>query len=295
MEKSLNMRRLPSSVCLLLCLSLLVCILLCSATPSVFAESGGAGSQSLEYYVSDAAGILTQDQWQRLESAAESVSQQYGCGVYIITVDDYTRYISGSVQRCAEAFYSNYGLGFGENRNGSLLFLSMADRDYWLLAYGAEAHSAFTDYASNWLSDQFLDDFRSNDWSGGFADYIQGCEHLLALSAAGTPMDVPQQTEHEGDTGMGPIVTIFAPLLTALGVTQGMKRTMKPVRRKTSAEDYIVPGGIDLRLKRDVFVNRTVSRTVIHTENRSPGSHGGGFSGGTTVNSGGFSGHGGKF
>jgi len=78
----------------------------------------------------------------------------------------------------------------------------------------------------------------------------------------------------------------------SFGACEGMRHRMKPVKTQSRADEYIVPGGIHFNLKRDVFVNRTVSRTVIRTENRD--SHYGG-GGGTTVNSGGFSGHSGKF
>ncbi len=273
---------------------LLVCILF-TMPASAEETQDMSRSQGLQYYVSDAAGILSREKWENLEHEAERVSQQYGCGVYIVTVQDYRDYISGSVRNCAEAFYSQYGLGLGENRDGSLLFLSMADRDYSLIAYGPGAHYAFTDYASGWLAEGFLDNFRQNDWYGGFSDYIKGCEQLLSRAASGNPLDQPQSNRSGVDHGMGALITALVSSLTALGVCQGMKRKMKPVRQKTSAEDYVVRGGIDLRLKRDVFLNRTVTRTVIRTDDRNTGSHSGGHFGGTTVNSGGFSGHSGKF
>ena len=81
------------------------------------------------------------------------------------------------------------------------------------------------------------------------------------------------------------------PSIHADFIPEGMKRQMKPVGRQNRADEYVVPGGIHLSLKRDVFLNRTVTRTVIHTENRDSSSGGGG----TTVNSQGFSGHSGKF
>ena len=167
----------------------------------------------------------------------------------------------------------------------------MAERDYCLIAYGSDAHYAFTDYGKEVLENSFLDDFKRNDWNGGLADYISGCEELLSKAAEGKPVDV----QYESRSGIPPEVStgiiIGVPLLVSFGACEGMKRRMKPVKPQNRADEYIVPGGIHLSLKRDVFVNRTVSRTVIRTENRDS-TYGGG---GTTVNSGGFSGHSGKF
>ena len=35
---------------------------------------------------------LTDSQWEDLEQRAQQVSEEYQCGVYMITVDDYTDY-----------------------------------------------------------------------------------------------------------------------------------------------------------------------------------------------------------
>ena len=56
----------------------------------------------------------------------------------------------------------------------------MAERDYSLIAYGSDAHYAFTDYGKTVLENGFLDDFRRDDWNSGFSDYISGCEQLLS-------------------------------------------------------------------------------------------------------------------
>ena len=125
-----------------LTLILLLAIMLLSGT-SAMAES----TQELPYYVSDTAGLTSSDQWQKLESAAESVSERYGCGVYVVTLQDFRDYGSySSIRSFSEDFYNRYRMGLGQNRNGILLVLSMAERDYCLIAYGSDAHYAFTDY-----------------------------------------------------------------------------------------------------------------------------------------------------
>ncbi len=257
---------------------------------TAFAEEQG----SLPYYVSDVAGLLSVDQWQNLENEAQQVSEKYQCGVYLVVLDDYRNYRSGNEDywTFSQNFYKSYGLGMGEDKNGILLIMSMAERDYSILAYGSSAHYAFTDYGKQVLENSFLDNFRQDDWYGGFRDYISGCADLLARADANQPLD-EQYTDRTGinDT-VGMLVTVCVPLLAAFSSCEVMKRKMKPVDCRTTAEEYIVPGGVNLSVKKDIFVNRTVTRTVIRTENRDSGGTGGG---GTTVNSGGFSGHSGKF
>ena len=83
--------------------SVLLALCLLLAPMTVFAESNAQLN-----YVTDDAGILTDSQWEDLEQRAQQVSEEYQCGVYMITVDDYTDYSTESVYT-ADAFgpYTN--------------------------------------------------------------------------------------------------------------------------------------------------------------------------------------------
>lgn len=272
-----------------LCALTLTLLMLLSLSAAALAAGE---TETLEYYVSDAANILTSQQQQSLEKAAREASEKHACGIYIITINDFRDFGFSSVDACAEGFFNHYQMGLGNERNGILLLLSMNDRDYALKAHGGAAHEAFTDYGSYRISDSFIRYFRQNDWYGGFADFITNAEDFLTRAAAGNPVDVPQQQSQGISPGISIAMIIGIPSLIAFGCCEGMKRKMKPVKKSGTADDYLVQNGIHLDVKQDVFVNRSVTRTVIRTE-RSSGGGGGG--GGTTVNSGGFSGHSGKF
>ena len=248
-------------------------------------------NEGYRYYVSDVARVFEEDDWQRLERAAQQTSEKYGCGVYIAILDDYKTYGTyASFWDFSEAFYTRYRYGMGEEKNGILLILSMKERDYSLIAYGSDAHYAFTDYGKEVLEESFLDDFRHNDWYEGCRDFLNGCEEMLAKAARGEPVDVDYESRNGIPDTVSTAIVVFVPLLAAFGSCEGMRRQMKPVSRKSRADDYILPGGINLNIQRDTFVNRTVTRTVIKNESRDD--FGGG---GTTINSHGFSGHSGKF
>jgi len=173
-----------------------------------------------------------------------------------------------------------------------MLLLSMDDRDYSFIAHGDFANAAFTDYGKEQLAQEFLDDFRYDDWYGGFSDFISECDRYMALSAEGAPIDVEPEPEREpslaGAVGVGAAASAAISGISC----QGMKSKMKSVRQKREASTYMAAdrSGIDMRASHDRFVNTTVTRVRI-AQQRS----GGGGGGGTTVNSGGFSGHSGKF
>ena len=152
-------------------------------------------------YVTDDAGILYDSDISALEERAAAVSEQYGCGVYIVTVEDFTDYSDAYyVDDFGEELFSSYDLGLGDGNCGILLILSMAERDYGLVAHGDFANTAFTDYGKDALAEYFLDDFRNDDWYQGFADYIDGCAEFMRRAADGQPVDIwDESPDDSGD------------------------------------------------------------------------------------------------
>ena len=168
--------------------------------------SVSAAADSSGVYVYDDAALLTQEEYDTLNEAAAAVSEQYGCGVYVVTVDDMADYIDpDAVTETGEtgmAAFTEYawdalGLAASHDSNGIMLALSMAERDFQMLAHGDTANAAFTDYGKYIMQDEFLDNFREDDWYGGFADYIAACGRYLEANANGTPIDVEPSDETE--------------------------------------------------------------------------------------------------
>ena len=247
---------------------------------------GGAALASGEMavpYVTDAAGLLTQDEVLSLEAQAEQIAEYYGCAPYILVVENYRDYEDTyDVLEAGMNLYERWGLGYGPEKNGLLLMLSMAERDYALVTNGSVTHQAFTDYGQEALREQFLDNFHNDDWAGGFRDYLDGCAWLLEQARNGTPYDV-----NTAPKGFNPLILVI-PLVLALAVCLVLTGQMKTAKRKTEAGDYMVPNGVEMRVVQDIFTHRTVTRQVIQSENKGGG-------GGTTINARGFSGKSGKF
>ena len=255
-----------------------------------------AAAEESENFVYDIAGILETEEMLALNDAAREVSQRHGCGVYVVVFPDMGEYGFTNIERFAEEVYAQWELGLGADRTGIALVMSMAERDYDLCAHGDAAHTAFTDYGKEVLADEFIDDFRYNDWAGGFRDYLSECDYMLSRAEQGNPVDV----SYGGSTyvqrslperigmalGPGLIVGILVGFIYA-GV---LKRKMKTARIAHEASEYIGRRGIRMQAEDDVFTHTTVTRQRIERDNDSRGGHGG-----TSVNSGGFSHSSGKF
>ena len=118
-------------ITVLLALTLLLCL-----SVSVFAESQ-------LWNITDDAGLLSDEEYTQLESYAESVSETYGVGVYVITIDNYEDYYD-SPYETAWQFYHEYTLGEGDDRDGIILLLSMTSTAFSSSMTGTSTISAMT-------------------------------------------------------------------------------------------------------------------------------------------------------
>lgn len=257
-----------------LILFLLLCLCLCLSFTALAAAAG----ETLDY-VTDAAGILSEQEARNLNDTATRIAERYGCAVYIVTLQDYRSYNNEGVEQCTQELYHNFELGYGENRDGLILLMSMAERDYDLWGYGPFAVYAFTDYGLDRLEQSFLPYFRQNDWYGGFSAYLRGAESLLAKADQGEPEAYRMPIAAKAAIALAPS-SLIGFLVCAI-----FKGQMKTAKEKDTAEDYVVSGSARLRVREDLFINRT--RTVHVIEQRGGG--------GARPSVGGTSHHSGKF
>ena len=266
----MKMKRLLS-----LLLGLLLCLLLSAAA---FADGEDAAQLS---HITDEAGLLSDSQRAALEADAQSIADKYQCGIYIVTVGDYRDYSSTDVTDCAKSIYNNFSLGWGTERDGVLLLLSMADRDYAIIAYGSFGNAAFTDYGKDVLAGKFLDELNGDQWADGFQAYLDQCEEMIGMARNGNALDVGNEPM---DPAVKLLLIVALPCLAALIVCGVFAAQMKTARKQTAAADYVIPGSVELRVREDVFTHRTETREIIEKK-----------SGGTSVGSDGFSSKSGKF
>lgn len=206
------------------------------------------------YYVTDEADILTDEEDLELENLCQTVSEKYDIGVYLIAVDDYTDWGDGSVYEVTYGLYHEYTMGKGEERNGIMLLLSLADRDFATFVYGSDAEYAFSDYALQQLEEEFLPHFGENDWYEGFRAYALTCHEYLAKAEAGEPVE-------EGD-GMLYLIVIGISFLIALIVVSILKAGMKNVKAGSEARAYITRE-LHLSQTSDQFTHTTKTRRKI--------------------------------
>jgi len=235
--------------------------------------------------VTDITGTLTESQVNQLNERAERISEQYRCEVAIIVIDAMDD--NDGAFAWAQYIYNEYNFGYGSERSGVLLFLSLAERDYSLIAFGF-GNTAFTDYGKDVMLDSHILPLLRNDrYFEAFSAYLDKAEEFLAMARDGRPFDRNTDPEEQQSSVLIELaVVVFVPLIIAFAICSLWKSQMKTARIATTACNYIPPGGFQLTGYADTFLYQTVTRTKIQSSSSS---------GGTTTNSSGFSGRSGKF
>ena len=272
-----------------LTLMTVLCMLLCMSLTAFAAECP---------YVRDDADLLTAEEELTLSALMEEAASELDCGIYLVTVEYFYEY-GASPQAAAEALYIEQTMLGNVPKDGILLMLSMAERDYSLITYGEYAEAVFTDDVMWDMEEHFLQYFRQNDWYYGFSCYISDGVNALVDYNMTAQEQYGDSYESYYDPGVPDVVVrvnrvqpeiwlaVFGgSMVVALIVCLVMKAGMRNARKATHADAYIPRGGVDLRVKQDMFTH-TTTRVIHH-----PKSNGGGSSGG---GGGGFRGHSGKF
>lgn len=277
-------------------------LVLLTCTALVFAMPVTALAADVDW-VTDIAGVITEDERQELNERAAEITETYACDVAIMVVDAMD---GDDAYAYAEQLYSEYGFGYDEERSGVFLMLSMADRDYAMIAYGY-GNTAFTDHGRTVLLDDYvLPQLGQNDYYEAFSLYLDNAEQYLEMARAGDPFDIHNDfADYPGeydddyyyDEDRMPVplklaIVILVPLLISLIICLIWRSQMKTAVMAKTADQYIPKNGFQLSRKEDQFLYITEVRRRIE---KSSSGGGGSSGGGTTVSSSGSSGSSGKF
>ena len=111
---------------------LLICLLMQPAFAAAYAlDPPNAQEPSIESTdpicrIDDQAALLTNEQREKLYTEGVRIAQTYSCGLYLLTLEDAkAQYGGADAFDAAVSYYHANQLGFGADRDGLLLVLSM--------------------------------------------------------------------------------------------------------------------------------------------------------------------------
>ena len=227
----------------------------CAAAPAFASDSDGFAD---EYYrLNDLADILSDSEEEELLATLDEISVRQKMDVTIAIVDDLNGY--GSATECADDIYDGLSYGYGKDRDGILLLVSMEERD-WAISTCGYGITAFTDAGCDYIGEQMKDDLSNGNYFDAFNTYASLCDEFITQAREGSPDDV-------GSLPREPLSFIWIPISIGIGVTLAliivgvMKSKLKTVRFQAAASNYVKHGSMQITDRSDLFLYRTMSRT----------------------------------
>ena len=239
------------------------------AVPAFAVEGGFA---DLYYRMNDSAEVLTEDEDGELEASLEELSVRQSFDVIIATIDSLESEGYTSMEEYADDLYDYCQFGYGENRDGVLLVVSIGDRK-WHISTCGYGITAFTDAGIQYLGQQMTPFMADGDYAGAFRTFVQWSDTYIDAARAGHPYDV-NNLPREPLSLMYLFLALGIGLVLAWVVVSVMKSQLRSVAFQENAASYVREGSMNLTNSRELFLYRDVHRTERPKETDS-GSSGG--------------------
>ena len=252
-----------------LCAALAALMLLLALAVPAFAADGFA---DLYYRVNDSAEVLTEDEDGELEASLEELSVRQSFDVIIATINSLESEGCTSMEGYADDLYDYCQFGYGENRDGVLLLVSIGDRK-WHISTCGYGITAFTDAGIQYLGEQMTPFMADGDYAGAFRTFVQWSDTYIDAARAGHPYDV-NNLPREPLSLMYLFLALGIGLALAWVVVHVMKSQLRSVAFQENAASYVREGSMNLTNSRELFLYRDVHRTERPKETDS-GSSGG--------------------
>ena len=231
-------------------------LLLALAVPAFAAESGFA---DLYYRMYDSANVLTEDEDHELEDALEELSLRQSFDVVIATIESLESVDYDSMEEYADDLYDFCQFGYGADRDGVLLLVSVGDRK-WHISTCGYGITAFTDAGIQYLGEQMTPDMADGDYAAAFRTFVQWSDAYIDAARSGRPYDV-KNLPREPLSPMYLFLALGIGLVLAWVIVGVMKSRLRSVAFQENAASYVREGSMNLTNSRELFLYRDVHRT----------------------------------
>ena len=204
----------------------------------------------------DNADLLSDGEESALLAKLNEISERQQADFVVVTVDT----LDGKTpMEYADDFYDYNGYGYGADKDGVLLLVSMEDRDWWISTTGYGI-TAITDAGIEYISDKFLSDLSDGDYAEAFTTYAELCDNFFTQAKTGEPYDVSNMPKEPFNFMINLLIAVVVGFVIALVVTGVMKGKLKTVRFQPAAGSYVKASSMNVTESRDMFLYTHVDR-----------------------------------
>ena len=236
-----------------------------------------------EYYrLMDMASLLSDEDVNSLTAKLDELSLRQKMDVVIATTDT----LEGkSVVEYADDLYDYCSFGYGANRDGLILVISMEDNDWYISTCGYGI-TVFTDAGIEYIGKQIVPYLSDEDFVGAFTTYITLCDEFITQARTDKPYDIGNLPREPMSPGWILACLIISFMLSCITVGK-MKAKLVTVRAQAAANSYMKDGSMNITDSREMFLYKNVTRTKRSSESSGGGSSTHTSSSGTTHGGGG--------
>ena len=246
-------------------ISVILMVILCLdiVIPTFAASTDGFAD---EYYrLNDLADVLTDNEENELLAQLDELSVRQKVDVTIAIVDELESY--DTVTEYADDFYEFCNYGYGQNKDGVLLLISMENHD-WAISTCGYGVTAFTDAGIHYIGQQMKDDLAAENYASALNTYVKLCDMFITQARNGEPFDKDSLPKEALSLIWIPISVIIGVVL-ALIIVGVMKSKLKTVALQSEANNYMRKDSLSVRESSDLFLYHTVTRTEKKKDNDS--------------------------
>lgn len=233
---------------------LLVLVLCLVAVSPVLADNDGFADAY--YRVIDIADLLSDSEEEALNELLDEISIRQDMDITVATTDDLEGF---SVEEYADLLYEQCMFGYGSDKDGLMLLISMEDHDWYITTCGYGI-TAFTDAGIEYIGEQITQDLSDGNYAAAFTSYAELCDDFITQARTGDPYD-------SGNLPSQPLSLVWIPAALVIGFViarifvGNMKSELKTVRKQAAANSYVRSGSMNITESNDLFLYHTVTRT----------------------------------
>lgn len=243
-------------------------IVLCFMTrASVLAQEESNSISENGSRLVDMANLLDESEEKELLQLLDEISERQQLDIVVVTADK----LNGKTPMAyADDFYDYNNYGFGAQKDGVLLLVSMEDRDWWISTAGYGI-TAFTDAGITYIGEEFLPALGDGDYADAFTTFAQLCDEFITQAKTGEPYDEDRLPQEPFSFGGNAFIALVVGGLFAVITTSVMKGNLKSVRFQPAAADYVRSGSMQVTDAKELFLYTHIDRVKKQKESSSQG------------------------
>lgn len=236
---------------MLLCASLTV-VALAFPTAIVGTPNGEFG------LLVDDAELLTASEEAELLTRLIYLTEKYQAEVIVITLHSTQ---GQSADDIVEMLYDELDYGYGSNRDGVMLMVSMEEREYRILSNGYAADAITMENIDD-IGEIVAPELSDGNYAEAFDKFADRCEYYLDGHLNGFPFDFVGNL----------VVSLVIGLIVAVITVLILRGQLKSVKKQYQANVYIRDGSMKVTQATDLYLYRNVTRRAKPKSSSSSGS-----------------------